>query len=139
MNDGAGLGTLLETATEEQLHSVLEALAALVAAAPATTAAWEASIAPHILAVWRANITDPLVTSSALDVLSSLATNAETLPKLQVWHTQLSCCQGVIQPLRSRSIEATLHGSLAVCCSEDVTDGRCHSGMFDFSASCRLC
>lgn len=104
----AGLGTLLSSAAEEQLHSVLEALAALVTAAPATAAAWESAIAPHVLAVWRANVTDPLVTSSALDVLSSLATNAETLPKLQVVQNDL-VVKGSHN--RSESFQAITDGS----------------------------
>lgn len=78
-----GLGAMLETAVEEQLHGVLEALAALVEATPSADAALEGAIAPHILTVWRANITDPLITSSALEVFSSLAKNAKCLSSLQ--------------------------------------------------------
>jgi hypothetical protein len=96
----AGLGAMLETAVEEQLHGVLEALAALVEATPSADAALEGAIAPHILTVWRANITDPLITSSALEVFSSLAKNAKCLSSLQVHFGALLCAHGLLTTRR---------------------------------------
>ena len=46
-----GLGGLLGSATEEQLHEVLQAVKALVEADPAAAAAWEHVVSPGVLKV----------------------------------------------------------------------------------------
>jgi hypothetical protein len=83
----AGLGAMLGTVTEEQLHEVLAALETLVDADAAAAAAAEPGISPGVLAVWERNVTDPLVVVSALDLLQALAKIPDCLASLQV-----RCC-----------------------------------------------
>jgi hypothetical protein len=80
----AGLAAMLGAVTEEQLHEVLAALAALVEADPAAAAAAEPGVSPGVLAVWERSVTDPLVVAAALDLLQALAGIPACLASLQV-------------------------------------------------------
>ncbi len=96
---GAGLGALLETAKGEQLHAVLDAVASLVAAVPAAAPAWGGTLADRVLAVWRGNVEDPLVTQGALEVVSALADVPECLPPLQVRRPRRPCLPDTVRCL----------------------------------------
>lgn len=87
----AGLGAMLDSVTEEQLHEVLAALAQLVAADPGTAAAAEPHLSPRVLAVWARSVTDPLVVLSALDLMQALAAIPACLASLQVRDTRQQC------------------------------------------------
>lgn len=120
-----GLGAMLGTAMEEQLHEVLAALAAVVHHSHTwETADAQSAIIPGVMAVWERNVTDPLVSVSALDLLQALAGISECRAGLQVCcphlnictephATQVQCCQlpalahGMIQEMVPASTGAT--------------------------------
>lgn len=78
---------MLGAVTEEQLHEVLAAMRSLVEADPAAAAAAEPGITPGVLAVWEANVTDPLVSEASLDLLQALSAVPACLASLQVAST----------------------------------------------------
>lgn len=81
---GAGLGRLMGEFSEETLHLLLEALAAVVAADGAAGARWEPRLSPAVLQIWAAHVKDPLLSMDALLVLQGLASIPAALPSLQV-------------------------------------------------------
>jgi hypothetical protein len=80
----AGLGRLLNEFSEETMHLLLETLVVVVCADATAAAAWEQHLSPAVLRLWAANVTDPLLSVDALDVLQALADNPAALPRLQV-------------------------------------------------------
>ncbi|GBG77457.1 hypothetical protein CBR_g23906 [Chara braunii] len=68
-----GIGGLLQQATEETLHLVLETLLVAVRGDAATAAAMEPSVSPAVLNVWAAHVTDPVISVDASDVIEALA------------------------------------------------------------------
>ena len=62
---------------------VLETLAVVISMDPTAAAAWEPHVSPAILQLWAANVTDPLLSLDAIEVIQALAANAAALPSLQ--------------------------------------------------------
>ncbi|GBG61529.1 hypothetical protein CBR_g22326 [Chara braunii] len=79
-----GVGSLLQQATEETLHLVLETLLVAVKADSATAAAMEPSVSPAVLNIWAAHITDPLISVDASDVIEAIADIPECVESLLV-------------------------------------------------------
>jgi hypothetical protein len=92
-----GLCALLGAASEDCLHLVLEALAAVAAADPAGAARWEPHIAPGALRAWVDNVNDPLVGEDAAEVLRALARAPGCLPALQ-GRMLPTLCEAVASP-----------------------------------------
>lgn len=80
----AGLGRLLQEFSEETMHLLLETLVVVVRGDAQTAAAWEPHLSAAVLQLWAANVTDPLLSVDALDVLQALADNPAALSSLQV-------------------------------------------------------
>ena len=77
---------LLGSLGEDALHLALEAMAAVVGAAPTAAVAMEPMLAPIILRIWGDHANDPLLAISCQDALAALAASPEALPGLLV------CC-----------------------------------------------
>jgi hypothetical protein len=80
----AGLGRLLGEFSEETLHMVLEALAAVVGADQAAGTRWEPCLSPAVLQLWAQHVKDPLLSMDAVAVIEGLASIPAALPSLQV-------------------------------------------------------
>lgn len=80
----AGLGRLLGEFSEETLHMVLEALAAVVGADGGAGARWEPRLSPAVLQLWAQHVKDPLLSMDAVAVIEGLASIPAALPSLQV-------------------------------------------------------
>lgn len=78
------MGGLLQAATEDALHLVLETLTAVTSAAPEAAAHWEAAVSPAVLSIWVVNVADPLLAGDTVELLEALAAIPDCLPGLQV-------------------------------------------------------
>jgi importin-9 len=81
-NAFAGLCALLPGAEEDSLHLLLETLAALVRADPATAVQYENQLVPGALAAWVNHVNDPLISEDAAALLQSLASSPACLAVL---------------------------------------------------------
>ncbi|CAM6086065.1 unnamed protein product [Calypogeia fissa] len=68
----AALGALLQEASDETLHLVLETLQAAVNADNQATAAVESTISPLLLNVWAKHVADPFISIDALEILEAV-------------------------------------------------------------------
>ncbi|VFQ95349.1 unnamed protein product [Cuscuta campestris] len=68
----SSLTNLLEHASDETMHLVLETLQAAVSAAPEVLPSVESILSPIILNVWASHVTDPFASIDALEVLEAI-------------------------------------------------------------------
>ncbi|BBN19279.1 importin-9 [Marchantia polymorpha subsp. ruderalis] len=68
----ASLGALLQEASDETLHLVLETLQAAVRANGQASAAAESTISPLVLNVWAKHVSDPFISIDALEILEAI-------------------------------------------------------------------
>ncbi|KAG0591650.1 hypothetical protein M758_1G229200 [Ceratodon purpureus] len=68
----AALAKLLQEASDETLHLVLETLQAAIKADDQAAAAAEPVISPLLLNIWALNVSDPFISFDSLDTLDSL-------------------------------------------------------------------
>eukprot|EP00899_Mesostigma_viride_P014625 jgi/Mesvir1/23163/Mv22638-RA.1 len=71
----AALAEIIAQADEEMLALALDSLTQLMNVDPATTSQMEGALSPHILAKWVTHIDNPLISSSAFEVLEAMANN----------------------------------------------------------------
>lgn len=79
----SSLAAMLRTASEDTVHLVLEALRAVVMIDQQGAVQFESGITEPVLTLWANNITDPLISEDARDVLEALAKVPACLPHLQ--------------------------------------------------------
>ena len=79
----SSLAAMLRTASEDTVHLVLEALRAVIKADQQGAVQFESGITEPVLTLWANNITDPLISEDATDVLEALAKVPACLPHLQ--------------------------------------------------------
>ncbi|KAL3699542.1 hypothetical protein R1sor_017564 [Riccia sorocarpa] len=68
----ASLGGLLQEASDETLHLILETLQSAVKADNQASAAAESSISPLVLNIWAKNVADPFISIDALETLEAI-------------------------------------------------------------------
>ena len=90
---------LLGSLGEDALHLALEAMAAVVGAAPTAAVAMEPMLAPIILRIWGDHANDPLLAISCQDALAALAASPEALPGLLVCRPHASGSLAVLDLL----------------------------------------
>lgn len=69
---------------DESLGVTLEALDAVIKAAPEAAAAWQQQVSMPLLHLWTSNFKDPVLSLAVIDVFGSLAAVPAALPALQV-------------------------------------------------------
>jgi importin-9 len=79
----SSLAAMLRSASEDTVHLVLEALRAVIKADQQGAVQFESGITEPVLTLWANNITDPLISEDATDVLEALAEVPACLPHLQ--------------------------------------------------------
>ena len=104
---------MLQAATEDALHLVLETLTAIINADPAAAAHGEAAVSPAVLSIWVANVSDPLLAGDTVELLEALAAIPDCLPSLQVRRLRgrdargacmlMACIWSVIRQMAGRS------------------------------------
>lgn len=75
---------MLGSATEECLHLALETLTAVINTDSRGAVQWEAAVSSAVLAIWIANVSDPVLAGDTAEMLEALAAIPDCLPGLQV-------------------------------------------------------
>ncbi len=78
-----GVCNLLSAVTPDTMHVVLQTLSVLLEGHPAIAQAAEPQLSPVLVDIWAANVSDPIVCGSVVDVFQSIASNPDCGSGLQ--------------------------------------------------------